>query len=302
MHLVTKMPLPSHREAFLGKKPPQPLRERQMEQELKTLLPPPAASQNAAPIIPGPGLRASLRDQANKSSLVGTIAFLGYESVHPADSWVKTSQPDQLNSGAHCHPVLILARQDNLVLCAPCTSWQGKTPQEKFSAASPHKLQDILSSYMELIPDDSSADCATDCRLSFSGPAMEKRTYMSLQRAFWTEVGLIESLVGGSRRLTADSLATACWAYKTAHAWRKLMGVSEKIPEAWIRTQPRGDGLSSGLEAAARRTMASKGGIYKAGGNNWRNKEVKELKQRNLVASPRRVMSGNWRRTATAVA
>lgn len=273
-----------------------------MEGQLKALIPPPAASKNAAPIIPGPGLRSTLGHQAQKSSLVGTLAYLGSESVHPASCWVKQSQPISLNPGAHNHPVLILARQDNLVLCAPCTSWHGQTPQEKWSK-SPQVLGDILHSHMELLSIDNSADCATEALggLFHSGRAMEKRTFMSLQRAFWTEVNLIEEYAkGGSRRLTADSLAKACWAYTTAHAWRQQNGISEEMsvksrtpsPPAVCLTQ-RGNGWSRPSDdcklssyspddccdtvltrdtLAARRTTASKGGIYKAGGNNWRTK------------------------------
>lgn len=290
-----------------------------MEGQLKALIPPPAASQNAAPIIPGPGLRSSFSDQANKSSLVGTLAYLGSETVLPADCWVKQSQPISLNSGAHNHPVMILARQDNLVLCAPCTSWSGKTPQEKWSNA-PQVLDNILYSHMELLPTDSIADCATSALggLFHSGRAMEKRTFMSLQRAFWTEAALLEEYAkGGNRRLSADSAAMACWAYSTAHAWRQQNGISEEFsvksrtpsPPAECFTQRGNNGWSRPTDdcklpcystdvhdtqlthrtTAARRTTASKGGIYKAGGNNWRAKSEGKRKSGGFMGKE------NWR-------
>lgn len=187
-------------------------------EQLKVLLPPPVETGNAAPIIPGPGLYSPLRDYAKKSSLVGTLAYMGDESVLPAACWIKNSQP-QVNSGAHNHPVVVLARQDNLVLCAQCTSWNGRTPQEKWSSAC--VLDDILHSHMELLSTESSAHCATPALggLFHSGQPMEKRTFVSLQRAFWIEVHLLEQYTkGGHRRLTTDSISTACWAYTTALA------------------------------------------------------------------------------------
>lgn len=245
-----------------------------MEGQLRATIPPPAASQNAAPIIPGPGQYKSLQDRANKSSLVGTIAYLGHESVHPANCWVRESQPHQLAMGAFNHPVLILAKQGNLVFCAPCTSWHGQTPQEKWSK-SPQALDDALHSHMELLSTTEPADCATMALggLKHSGRRMEKRTFVSLQRGFWTEAHLLEEWTkGGARQLTGESSGIACWAYTTAYNWRQLNGISEEFQgssktlslETWRPVQ-RGDGVSKSVDDSTRRNMASKGGVYKPG-------------------------------------
>lgn len=308
----------NHRDAFHDKQEPQGFAVYQMEGKLKAAVPPPAASQNARPIIPGPGLTKSLANRTNKSSLLGTIAYLGHESVHPANSWVRESQPQQLNPGAFNHPVLILAQQENRVLCALCTSWNGRTPQEKWTN-SPQALENVLYSHMELLSTGSPADCATEALggLFHSGPKMERRTFVSLQRAFWTESHLLEEFTkGANRQLNAASLGKVCWAYTTALHWRQQNGVTEDLPANMTRTPgpvcrptQRGRGAPksaddckftlSGISSetmltwrnvAARRDVASMGRIHKTGGWN---------------GTARRSSGGfmkreNWRRPAAA--
>ncbi|CZT20226.1 uncharacterized protein RCC_06083 [Ramularia collo-cygni] len=169
-------------------------------------------------------------------------------------------------------------------------------------ANAPKILDDILHTYLELLSIDHPADCATEQLggLMHSGRAMEKRTFMSLRGAFWTETSLLEKYSkGGPRQLSADSLSKACWAYATALAWRIQKGIPElpkgiqsrtpSPPPTVVRPAQRDTGAWRPRDDAARRTMASKGGISKAGGGAWGNKSEGRRKSGGFM------QKGNWR-------
>ncbi|EGP83086.1 unnamed protein product [Zymoseptoria tritici ST99CH_1E4] len=250
-------------------------------------------------ILHAESLRHSSSDHTFESYSNGVIAMLPNESDvqmrRPSEWFTKQAT---LTPGAFFHPVVVLQHHPqakDLLFVGPLTSWGGRSLGEKFANTSQAMRESIAAQYLSMRTEGAQpSECDTIDRLEHTGPEMPKASYMSLTQGFWIPSYCLDHYRGRERKLTANSVHLARWAYTRAEIHRRIHGISQKVPESRAPRQlltPPPSPPSSGRTTRCDPWTSDVPALTMPVTPAWRQQD----RQRSMSPKKKEMMAGSWR-------